>query len=1189
MSTPESTSPPRRVAGQATMERLERRTKRRPNIGMSPEFYARFGLSDPWSDTALEMQDDPGSLFTYVDASRYRKMMRRLAVSRWRRERRARIFGQRRLGERTAMRRAFPGEAKRKFGFGVRTLSSHDMIVPEKAEPEVIEVSGPGRPRYSGSSMRSVSNPWATTGGAPARSGITADGQGRKEKGQEALRPTQIMGARLARVRAAKDPVLKAINAALPRMDNSTRRRIQRKLATVEHLDEQTRAVEIRKVLRTVRRVQVVYEEQIADAVPSSLARPTEIARSRAKPASSRKRGLRPILGRSPSMDVLSAPAPVAEAPQAQRKSPSTQRALARSTTKQASGWARPSAVVSTTRSNAMLSASPVARSSVSKTARPGARSMRTTRGATAASAALRTASGSTSPSAAQRTASGETTLSAAKRTASGTTEISAARRTATGETQRSQAQRTRTAPVVGSDAFKTASRETTGAQSGATAGSATERSQAQRTRSGETQGASSTRTAASETERTQAEKTQSGQVTGARSGTTASGETLGARTGKSASASSASTTRSGRTAAGETAGAGVYRTAGTETEQSDALRTAGARTQGARVFGGTGPAEALPDEAPLRSASTAHAAARIPHQAPQQQAAAPAVLERRGDRFVPPTRLATQDAPAAQSHGAWAMERLERTGTSRAKKGSILPRMAPRAPESTYVVHADESVDVQALVERIKRASPGAQVRVTEKVTAWGPSSVSKAAERGVKSPLISQAAAASSQAVASVVAGSNDRVRRSKNPVSYARQAKGETVQLSVPQAAALASMGPAAQRVLGGTLPSKAVKTPDGVWVPAASFSTPSAGSWAAARAFLTGATSGVGAGSFQTGATRGAGASVLRTQGGQATGAQRFRGASTLGAGAQTFLTPDGQTLGASSAQTEQGETLGARSERTGPVAWAGARTQMTAQSQGRGAERFRGGASNFAPGERMSGPGRTMRGAARNTGSTLEALAARETRGDAPSWAERSTRPTRVRSPGDLIEQLVQAQDVEQLVDLIVNRGSELQPSMGLSKPVLQVIEQIRSVAAAEQNQSTSSRGGRRSGVGARASGRRRSAKVVRGFASLKGGSATAKSGVGPDKVMKLAGKLRSLIHLAEGGRMGDAQRQAKLAHGDRPEGRMEQGSDLSNSETAAKQSVDIEALAREVLEVVNREMELRQERRQEESDANVWW
>jgi hypothetical protein len=1212
MSTPESTSPPRRVPGQDTMERLERRTKRRPNIGMSPEFYARFGLSDPWSDTALEMQEDPGALFTYVDASRYRKMMRRLAVSRWRRERRARIFDQRRLGERTAMRRAFPGEAKRKFGFGVRTLSSHEMIVPEKLEPEVVQVAAQGRPRFRGSSMRSVSSPWASTAGAPARSVTTASSTSAERQGRVALRPTQVMGARLAAVRAAKDPVLKAIDAAMPRMDNSTRRRIQSKLAAVEHLDDQTRAIEIRKVLRTVRRVQTVYEEQIVDSVPSALARPTEIARARTLPASSRRRGLRPILGRSPSMDVLSTPVPVDEALQAQRKSPGTQRALARSTTKQASGWARPSVVVSTTRSNSMLSASPVARSSAPKAPHAGAPSVRTASSTTPGSSAVRTASSITARSAALRTARGSTPVSSTIRTGASDTKTSGTLRTAGSDTQRSEAQRTRSAPVVGSDAFKTASGLTTGAKSGETGSQAIERSKAVRTKGGESQGAKVASTSTSATERSESIRTQSTESVGARSGTTAASESVGARTATSGASPSASTTRSGSTGPGGTTGVGVYRSGGTQTSLSEGLGTASSTTQGARVFGGT--SDELSAEMPQRRASTAHAAARISHQATSEQPTAPAVLERREGRFVPPTRSASQEAPAAQSHGAWAMERLERTGTSNSRKGSILPRMAPRAPESTYVVHADESVDVQALVEQIKRAAPGAQVRVTEKATAWGPSSVSKAAERSVKSPLVSRAAAQSSTAVQSVVAGNNDKVRRSKNPISYARQAKRETVQRSVPELATLSSMGPAVQKVLGGTMPSQAVKTRDGVWIPAASFSTPSAGSWAAARAFLTGATSGAGAGTFQTGATRGAGAgsfqtgatrgagagsfqtgasggagaSVFRTQRGQG-GAKGFRGVSTLGDGEQTFLASDPQAPGAVRNMTARGEMIGTRSERPGPVSWAGARTQLTAQSQGRGAETFRGGASHFAPGERVNGPGRSIRGAARSTGATLEALAAREMRGDSPSWAERSTRPTRVRSPGDLIEQLVQAQDVEQLVDLIVNRGSELQPSMGLSKPVLQVIEQIRSVAAAEQNQGQSSRSGRRSGVGARASGRRRSAKVVRGFASIKGGAATIQSGVGPDKVMKLAGKLRSLIHLAEGGRMGDAQRQAKLAHGDRPEGQMEQGGDLSNSETAAKQSVDIEALAREVLEVVNREMELRQERRQEESDANVWW
>jgi hypothetical protein len=36
-------------------------------------------------------------------------------------------------------------------------------------------------------------------------------------------------------------------------------------------------------------------------------------------------------------------------------------------------------------------------------------------------------------------------------------------------------------------------------------------------------------------------------------------------------------------------------------------------------------------------------------------------------------------------------------------------------------------------------------------------------------------------------------------------------------------------------------------------------------------------------------------------------------------------------------------------------------------------------------------------------------------------------------------------------------------------------------------------------------------------------------------------------------------------------------------------NVDIEALGREVLETVNRELELRRERRQEDPDVNLWW
>jgi len=94
-------------------------------------------------------------------------------------------------------------------------------------------------------------------------------------------------------------------------------------------------------------------------------------------------------------------------------------------------------------------------------------------------------------------------------------------------------------------------------------------------------------------------------------------------------------------------------------------------------------------------------------------------------------------------------------------------------------------------------------------------------------------------------------------------------------------------------------------------------------------------------------------------------------------------------------------------------------------------------------------------------------------------------------------------------------------------------------------------------------------------------------------MMKLVKKLQSLIHLAENQRgLSDAQRQVRLAAADAPSARATDGAgDKGSAEAAAKQNVDIEALAREVLETVNRELELRRERRPEDSEggSDVWW
>lgn len=1150
MSTQEFTAQPRRVPGQGVLERLEQRKQRRPRIGMSPEFYARFGMADPWAEGPLELQDDPGSLFTYVDATRYRRMMRRLAFSRWRRERRAKLFQSRRVGLPTAARRAFPGESRR-FTFGLRTLGLSEMVVPEAPEPEVIEVPVQSRPRWVRNGMRSVDNPWTQTRGGPARSVQTRERQDDGTRSVTTDRPARVararsmdrVGARLEQSQASRDPVRKALEAAGPRLDRRTQRKVQATLAATAHLPPAERAVRIREVLRTVRVVREVFEERVARTVPSNMARPAEIARGRVAAEPSRRRGLRPVMGRSPSMDVLAPIAePQVEAAPAPRKS-NTQTALARSTTRRVSAWSKPP-TSDGARVSRSISRSPVARSGAPL---------------------KRTASGAYVPARRMRTVETSTVLSRA---------------------------------------VKTAESATQGAKSGSTRTTPTSASQTHRT-------------ASSGTTVSGTHKTQGQEAVGARSTRTSTAETLGARSTSGAS-HAGEATRSATTANRQDTGARSVQTAAGDTQQSQALRTQGRESRGARSFT-TAAAQARGVESTaelettglghvgarsFRTAASAHAAARAGVQPPSRGALpTPARVAARSasGSFIPARRVAgarSEQASPSDSHGAWALQRLERTGTaSTARRGrSLLPRMAPRAPESTYVVHANADLDVQAMVSEIKRSVPGAQVSVREPkaVKAWGPSPVAAAAERAQKSPVLSQSAGmalpSSTERTLRRAVESSARVVRTRNPVRYARKASAEQVTLAGVDPSTLTSLPAQVRKALGGTDPTQAVRTAQGVWIPASSFTTESAGSWSGARALRTAASRSAGARSGTTQSGSAVGAARRRTVGSQGTGAARFRTPPLSGGGAQVFLSPEREDVEAQGFQTTAREDRAARVGVGRPVAWAGARTQLTETGAWQGAERFTTGRGGFAPGERVQGANRQARGARRNTLSTLEALSAQEYQAGGPSWAERTTRPSRIRTPGDLVDQLVQAQDVEQLVGIIVERGAEIRPNMGLPKPVIQVIEQIRSVAAAEEQAARSAgSGGRQARVGARASTRRRNAKVIRGFASLKGGTASSTAGVGPDKVMKLASKLRNLIHLAEGGRTADAQRQVKLAHGDRPDGRMENGTDSGNSETAAKQSVDIEALAREVLDVVNREKELRQERRQEESDADVWW
>ena len=114
-------------------------------------------------------------------------------------------------------------------------------------------------------------------------------------------------------------------------------------------------------------------------------------------------------------------------------------------------------------------------------------------------------------------------------------------------------------------------------------------------------------------------------------------------------------------------------------------------------------------------------------------------------------------------------------------------------------------------------------------------------------------------------------------------------------------------------------------------------------------------------------------------------------------------------------------------------------------------------------------------------------------------------------------------------------------------------------------------------------------KAVRGLKKRQ--ASRRQSGVGDDRVMKLAQKLQSLIHLAEGtGDRDEARRHVRMAENSAAAKAEGQGAAPgSNKESGKNKQVDIEALITEVVQSVNRELALRRERRQEDPDGGSWW
>jgi hypothetical protein len=347
----------RETPGERLVRRLTKRERRRPRLGFAPEFYARLGTEDPWTAAEAEPSDE-GRVF--LSSAPYYAMMRRLAAAARRRERRLERFSERRAGRtlRAATRPAL-GEAPLATSRLAR-LAVDALTLPPPVERSAQDVSGavseaatPRRRRAVVERRRArvgaASGPAATTEAGAATVVIERIVHVPVHAGDAPVpraRPLDRVGARASQAAAHQSAALRAaepVIAALPVHRQSAARRA---MALVAALPEAEQPLAVARVLQST---QIIGR---GDAAVMSRAAPH--AARRIDPAA--PAGLRPVLGRSPAM-ALAASADTDRAAagtlaEAERRAPDT-------------GAQRPRRVTATSRASQRADAPQAGRSSV--------------------------------------------------------------------------------------------------------------------------------------------------------------------------------------------------------------------------------------------------------------------------------------------------------------------------------------------------------------------------------------------------------------------------------------------------------------------------------------------------------------------------------------------------------------------------------------------------------------------------------------------------------------------------------------------------------------------------------------------------------------------------------------------------------------------------------------------------------
>jgi hypothetical protein len=311
----------RSIPGDRLVSRILTRARRRPRMGLSPDFYARFGMEDPWS--APEIASDlggEGDGMVFLSAQPYYQMLRRLAAAQKRREKRAAAFAERRAGiALRAASRSWPGETAASLAVSrLARLAIDDMTLPPVIAPAAAPVpvetgESNGAARVTGLRSTTRTNrgasAWWSAPVLPRVERDVADFPAASGAADPRVAPVRAggashAGARLATASVGSGSVARALEDALPAAIGGARRQlVARAAAAIEALPPEQQAVEIRRVVRRLGGASPIVRTVYEDA-PAT--RPASIAARRADPASSA--GLRPVLSRSPAMAIASAP-----------------------------------------------------------------------------------------------------------------------------------------------------------------------------------------------------------------------------------------------------------------------------------------------------------------------------------------------------------------------------------------------------------------------------------------------------------------------------------------------------------------------------------------------------------------------------------------------------------------------------------------------------------------------------------------------------------------------------------------------------------------------------------------------------------------------------------------------------------------------------------------------------------------